>query len=360
MAEIGTAQGRIGIIPGSTWRTAVAITGAQLVHGRYTLSNSRGEFRPEDVGFSNFITEIVKLQESVSITLRTRLRYGCVANQIVAQILGQDTSVETTGGQSDYAHTLKMTETNDGKFTTLAASYGTLANDILEFPSVKWHTMELSGVINDVPTLVATGIADRVVVTGATNALTNLTGASYQDDINYASLGVASSGHYFRMNAQGGAGLASGDNKKIMEYTLNVTRNLQPMWVLDGANSRYTEEPKQLDPHVGSLRLKFSRILASEIDLLTMWNTNAKQKAELFFDGSQIGTGVNRSYKIQLPSLEPAGEFPRNFDLQNNNSRMQPEFTFNMLKASAAPTGMTGVTDYLAWTAINTRAAVYT
>lgn len=358
MARISTAQGRIGIIPGATWGTAVAITGAQLIHGRYTLANARGEFSPPDVGFSNFVREIVKLEESVDITLTGRMRFGDALWQAVAHFLANDTATETTVGQGDYAHVMKMQESNDGEFTTLAASYGTLANDILEFPSVKWHTLNISGAANDVPEISVSGMADRVVLSGATNALTNLTGASYLDDVNYGVLGGAN--HYFRMNAASGAGLASGDNKNIMNFQLQMSRPLSRDYTLRGADTRYTLEPGQLAPATGTLTVQFHQILASHIDLLSIWNNSTKQKGELYLDGAVIGSGVNRGVKIQLPALDPAGPLPSGFDLPNNNSRMQPAITFNLLEAIAAPTGMTGITAPVNVTVTNTRATAYT
>lgn len=346
----------MGIIPGVTWGTAVEISGAQLIHGLWSLNHNEEVFRPTGVGFGNFVKEVVRLGVSVGVTLTVDVRYGCAVMQALTHILGQDTSTETTVSEGDYAHVMKFDEENDGEFSTFAASYGTSTNDILELPSVKWHTFEWSQAANGVGTITVEGIANRVVTSGATNNLADLTGSTYQDDVNFAVFGDAN--HYFRMNSQGGDALDSGDDKNIMDFTLRVSRPMSSQYTLRGANTRYVNEPKQLGLTEGTLRTKFHRILASDIDLLSIWTNKTQQKAEIFMDGSQIGGGVNRSYKIQMPGLYPL-QFPQGFDYPNNNSRMEPEMTFDLLYKDSAPTGMTGV-NYLAITAVNERVAAYT
>lgn len=362
MASRSTGENKIGLIKGVTWGTAVALgAGAVLVHARYTLSNSRGEFTPSDVGFDLFVEEITKLEETVDITFTAELFYGTHATMLLAMVLGDDNAAETTVSEGDYAHTIDMTANNDGLFTTMVASYGSGNTEVIEFPSVKWATVRITHAANGVAVLEATGMADRAVISGTVNDLADLDACSYQDfdDFDDRYCVLAGANHYFRINAASGAGLSSSNDMEILNYEFEITRELERDFTLRGANTRYTKEPKQLAPSTGTLSVQFHEINASTIDLLSLWSDGTKQKAEIYFDGSQIGAGVNRSFKFQFPKLEAVGEIPTGFDLPNNNSRMRPTITFRTLRASAAPTGMTGVTNYLRVVAINERTTAY-
>lgn len=362
MAGNTTGENKIALIKGVTWGTAEALgAGAVLVHARYTLSNSRGEFEPSDVGFDLFVEEVTKLEETVDITFTAEVFYGTHATMPLAMVLGVDNVVETTVDEDDYAHSIDMTAKNAGLFTTMVATYGTGNTEVLEFPSVKWASVTWTHAANGVATIEATGIADRMVTTGAVNDLADINACTYQDfddfDDRYAVL--AGANHYFRMNAASGDALDSGDNLEILNYEFNITRELDRDFTLRGANTRYTKEPGQLTRSTGTLTVQLHEINSAVIDLLALWQNGTKQKAEIFFDGSQINAGVNRSFKFQFPKLEAIGTLPTGFDLPNNNTRMRPQITFRVLRASAAPSGMTGVTNYLRCVAINERSAAY-
>lgn len=362
MAANTTGENTIALVKGLTWGTAEALgAGAVLLHGRYTLSTSRGEFEPSDVGFDLFVEEITKLEETVDITLTAELFFGTHATMLMAMVLGDDTVSETTTDEDDYAHLLDMTAKNLGLFTTMVATYGTGNTEVLEFPSVKWTRFKITHATNNVAIVEASGIADRMVTSSAVNDLADVEACSYQDfdDFDDRYTVFAGANVYFRANAASGDALDSGDNLQILNYEFEVVRELERDFPLRGANTRYTTEPAQLRRSTGTLRVQFHEINSAAIDLLSLWQNGTKMKAEIFFDGSQINSGVNRSFKFQFPKLEATGEAPTGFDLPNNNTRMRPGITFRLLRASAAPNGMTGVTNYMRAVAINERATAY-
>jgi hypothetical protein len=198
------------------------------------------------------------------------------------------------------------------------------------------------------------GIADRVVTSSPTNDYSTINGLTYET---YEAAPLGGTDAYFRMNAQSGAGLSSSDDKEIVSYKLSVNRPVERDFVLRGANTKYTKEPKQNGPTVATFELNLPYFDTSAVDVFSLWSLGTLQKAELFFNGTQIGSGTKRSYEYQLPSIK-AVEWPTGADAPNNNSRMRPKLTFDILQASAAPTGMS-VTDYCLLTEVCTRVAAY-
>lgn len=104
-------------------------------------------------------------------------------------------------------------------------------------------------------------------------------------------------------------------------------------------------QPLQVGPIEQSLTVRMSELDNASYDLWSLWSAGTEQKIEIFVDGSQVGTGVNLSYKYQFPRLIPRGQIPSGHDVANNASLFQPEITFEAVVASAAPTGMSGVTN---------------
>lgn len=357
MADIASGEVAFGITKGTTWGTAAALSGARLIHGTYTLQTSRGVFSPTGVGFDNMIQEAVDLEESVQVSMTVDLRYGCEVFQAIAMVLGDDAvGAEITGSQADYLHTIKMTNKSTGLFSTFVSSIGTGSTDVLEIPSVKWTDFTINQSSGGVGTATVNGLGSNLAIkASATNALSALTGATYLNPVNFAAL--TGSPAYFRMNASSGAALDNTNDLQIMNYSFNVSRPFSPKRTLRGALTQYIIEPQQQGLTTGSLRVKFSGI--STFDWLAAWAAKTYQKAEIFQSGAAIGTGSALSYKFIFPYMRPGGPLGSGFDAPNNNSLMEPDVTFDLHTRSAAPTGMTGHTNYASILATNSRVTAY-
>lgn len=359
MTSFNRDRSKIFLGNAATWDTAEDLTASNkgfLIHGRVQLSANRGEYTPEDVGFGNFITVVTELNLEVDVTLRCALSYNNMWPQIVANVMGTDMSspTEVTGGQGDYLHNIDLAEDNFGEFQTLA--YLVETDSAVELPGVKWDGFTMQSDVNGVGTFEATGIASRIITPTDTpiNTATDINAAAYEGTFAAAPLGAFNAGnHYLRLNAQGGAGLTSGENLGILNYNLSIKRPLIRHPYLDGANSPYTKEPRHDGTIDGQFGFTFNRVDRTVRDWLNDWKAGTELKAELFFDGAQIGTGVNRSYKVQFPRLRPFN-LPTNFDLPDK-SFAQPQMSYRMMQATAAPTGMTGVTNYMRMAATMTR-----
>ena len=349
MASISRGQSKIGIGPASTWGTAVNCT--YLTHGRITVGNSRTRKEITDVGFANFVTEVLAQEELVDVTFSFQLAYHDAQIMAMAHFFGTDTSslTDTTA----YTHILKFDEENDGEFNTLAWLYETDA--AAEIPTVKWNSLTVTQAANGLAECVLTGIGDKVVIQNDTpqNTVSELNALSYQD-AQYQHAILGGTNHYFRMNTNAGDALDSGDDLGILSYSFTITRPHVRDFELRGANTKYTVEPLQTSASIGTFTVNLSRIDDGVIDLINLWSDKTKMKAEIFQDGAAVsGSTTNASWKFAFPSLQPNGDIPPGYDLPDNADKMRPSLTFDMIKESAAPTGMTGNTTYAWLTAIN-------
>ncbi len=363
MAYISRGNSKILIGQGSAWGTARDLTGAAvgtLLQARLSFSAAFSEYQPRDIGFGNFLTNVVNQSLSVQVTMTGDLSYNNVWPQILANVMGTATGspAEVTSGQGDYLHNLDVASDNVGRFSTLAW----LVEDdyALECPSVKWNSFSMQAGVNEVGTWSATGIANRVVgEAAATNNAADIIADAYEGAFAGAPLGAFSgANHYFRLNAQGGAGLASGDNKEIQSYTFSISRPLDPLHVLQGGNSAFTNEPRHNGLIQGTFGFRFWKIDDAVRDWFLDWLNKTELKGELFFDGDLIGSGTRRSFKLQLPRMSPAGTVPAGYDLPDT-SFAAPEMTYNLMQAAAAPTGMTGVQNVARMAVTNTRSVSY-
>lgn len=350
MARINTNRAKVAFAIGATWGTAPDMTAGgagKLTHcSQFTINGSRGRFNPRDNGFDNFIKEIIALEESVSITASFDVASGNWWPLLVAHFMGtSSTPTETTGGQGDYLHNIDFTNEIDGEF--LAASFLVEDDRAIEIPSLKMTSLAGNFTTNGVGTITINAVCDQLVTTigSQVNNATDVNTLVYPTV--YESLVLGGTNHYFRMNAQGGAALNNTNDLKILGVSFNFARPMQPDFALRGANSKYTDEPQQLGPTTGTLTVQLKEIDDSIWDFASDWKNLTEFKAELFMDGTQIGTGVNRSNKYQFPRLASAPGFPGGHDIPNANSLMQPNMVFQVLQAATAPTGMTGVTNYM-------------
>lgn len=354
MSAIVRAQGKIGLGIGSAWRTAVNCTKA--VHATLVAVPVEGKFDRRGVGYGTMRSDTTHLETTLDVTLSIDLQYNSCLAYVLAALFGTDTkSVLNT---HDYQHILKFDDEIDGEFHTLAWLVET--DETNEIPSVKWTGLELVMDVNAVPQLVMTGIGDRLVVHTQTpqNTAAELLALTYPSGLQDAVIGGAN--HYFRINAYSGDALDSGDNIGILGVTVSLSRPLERQWVLSGADTPYTTEPKHNAAYaMGSLEVRYAEIDSSVIDLQADWKNRTKKKAELFIDGDQIAGDVgnsNASYKFAFPYMEPA-QAPAGFDYPDNAGRMEPTQMYDLLAPTAAPTGMTGNTDYCWLTVVNNDSA---
>jgi len=335
-----------GCKKGSTWGTEVQVTSTgatALMPSALSMSDAFADFLPRDVGRGPKRTSQARLQNDCSFSISFDTTYASNGWLVLlSAFMGTESApAETTVGQADYSSNFDVADSTYGLFWSLAWTIE--SNRVLAVPSFKPVSFTYTHAVNGAGTITFQCVGDRLIESSTTTYgnLSGLTAYTYET----ATLGGTN--HYFRMNSASGAGLSSSNNYTAIGWTLSMTRPHQPLFGLRGANTQYTLEPRQQGPMDGTLKLDFTEVDDATLDMFNQWSAATLLKAEIFYDGSVIASGVNRSVKWQMPKLQATGAMPTGHDWQNNNSLMLPSLTYRMLKATSAPTGMTGVTDLL-------------
>ena len=358
MASINANEVDIGVVKGATWGTAVDLTSAgKLLHAT-SLSITGGYeiVQPNDAGFENFITENTRIRENFDVSITCDLSYGGTWLQFVAALLGTASAPsEQTVGEGDYLSTLDLASENRGDFLTVA--WKNEDDKILEIPSLKVSAIDVNMETPGTGTITITGMGDKLLYdTAATNTiaiLNGLTAPTYQ----MAAFSCGTNIYARVGDYSTGTALSASDDIQIMNFTFNVTRPLQRRYVANGSDSCRTLEPYQAGKTTGTFNFQLSEIDDSIYDLVNIFQNATQQMAEIFFDGDQIGAGVNTSLKLQFPYMQN-DELPETGFTSNTDIR-QPTVNFTLLQAPAAPAGMSGVTNYLRVTTIDERSSAY-
>lgn len=344
MATITYTDVVAGLKKGSTWGTEGDITsaGINLYASSITLSGGYADFQSRDFGQGGKRTNNARLQMDANVAITCDLTYGQGWLALFQGVMGTESSpAEQTASQGDYLVNHDLADSNYGLYWTMGFSIE--SDRTISIYSMKVISATFNININSPATVTFNCIADHFRE-GSANTVSEITALT---DYAYESVVLGNTNHYFRLDTYANAPLTSADNKQILGVDIAISRPSQPIRGLRGANTPYSLEPKQLGVIDGTLTVRFNELDNATWDILTEWSIPVFNMAELFIDGSVIGTTVNRSLKFQFPYLKVKGAFPAGHSPESNNGLFQPVISFDMLKASSAPSGMSGVTDLL-------------
>jgi hypothetical protein len=342
---------------GATWHTEsdIASGGIYFFATKIAISGGYDDYRPTDVGTGGKRVDQKRLNGkfNVAITCNTTSNQGYMA--LLASLLAtESTPAEQTTGQGDYLRTLDLADTMS-VFWTLCWKAETDESRCI--PSLKITSVKWACDANGNGTWEIQGICDTFIK-GVTNTAAKIDALS---QVAYESLMLGGSTAYFRYGAYSvGTALSSSNNLPILSMEFNLSRGLQGQWGLDTANPGLTVEPLQQGDIDASVMFKLPTLNRAQADLMADWQSAAYKMAEVYFSGTVIGTGVARSMKMQFPYMQAPGAVPGGQDVAGNNQFLNPSLSFTLLKAPAAPAGMTGVTDYLRITSIDARSTKFT
>ena len=139
----------------------------------------------------------------------------------------------------------------------------------------------------------------------------------------------------FRMNAQGGATLATNIAIDSFEITIDNASD-QESFRADGTNSLVIAEPDR--EGTPSVRGSFSLAEYSANTYRAMRDAGTAQKMEILFTGSTlIGATKYPEIRIQCPYIQ----LPEDDPTMSGPGRVPESITFDAFPVSSAPTGMT-------------------
>lgn len=334
MAGIRGADTNIGIKVGSTHGTAVACgTGDKLVLGT-------------DGGLSwDFATEIIEhggvgsglsmkknayaVGEKPTVSLSS---FTCGYNNNFAEMLALFMGVsgaptEQTSGEGDYLHTITYSPSVK-KFATIAAEL--TSSGTIEFPSAYPTSVTIStGNPNNSLKADFEFVADQKKLNSSTNTNATLANTTVTSE----SLIIHNQGDSFRINAQAGGALSSGDLLNITSLTLTLTDAKEITAEFKGSNINGV--PDRTELLTGQLTVTFKEL--ADLTYFTAYDAGTEYKADFDIQGSQIGSGDNETFKILLPRLKIVNQPEYAIEEAGTNDLT---VVFDCLVASANPTGM--------------------
>lgn len=330
-----------GIVKGTTWGTEADITsgGINLYASSISFSGGYADIIARDFGQGGFLSSLARGEGQFDCTITCDITYGQGWLALLSGFLGtESTPAEQTASQADYLVNFDFADAPD-IFWTLGFSIE--SDRTISIPSLKVANVKITGNINQAMSVTFGCIIDTITE-GSANTVAEITALT---DYAYETAVIAGANHYFRVDSYStGTALTSADNKAITGFDLTLTREMARKFALRGASTGFTMNPKQFGLTRGRLVVNFSELENSSWDILGEWLSPGYKMAELFFDGTAIASGVNRSIKLQFPYMYFAGQFPGGHDVTSNQGEFLPTATYELLKASAAPSGMSGVT----------------
>lgn len=359
MAQLdSTNQCKAVLKKGASWNTEADITsgGIFLFANNISVSGGYEDFRPRDFGTSGKRTKQHRIRGNFTVNISCDITFGQAWLTLLGALMGTESvPAEQTVGEGDYLHNFDLADSILGMFHTLV--YKVETDKTRAFPSLKVQSCSIESETPGVGTAQFSCIADEFIESSANTAseIDAVAATAYEAGV------ISGSAAYFRYDAYStGSALTNADDKPITRFKMDLSRPMQAQHALRGASSGKCYEPSQQGDIEGMVEFTLYRLAAADADLMADWYNASTKMAELFFSGSQIGAGVNRSLKFSFPYLQPPGEVPQGQSPGGNNQYFTPTLKATMLKAPAAAAGMAGFTDYLRVVSVDGRSTKWT
>jgi hypothetical protein len=318
----------------SSWGTATAVGAGDGVWVtddlKYTLSMQIDE---DDSAGQDFIGSMqVANHNAVKPEIPTLLHYNdSFQNVLWALACGTGgTSPTQLGTTTAYTNTFEPATSKTGLFATIVRDK---IEYISEVPSAKCSGFDLSFGDNGRAAVTWFFTGTKEVVDSAINTSTQISALTFPTQGMRAFFKQAT----FRINAASGGALSSSDAVSITDLKLSYR---QPMDELFIAGKDYVCEPEDNAYPEISLDVTFARLDTTSEDYVGYHRDNTALKADVTLVGQTLAT-TNYGLLFQFPNLIVA-EAPVEF--KGGAENIQPMAKLKAYKASAAPTGMTGVT----------------
>jgi hypothetical protein len=253
-------------------------------------------------------------------------------------------SAEITASQADYRHTFTY-GASENRFGTLA--FDGTSTEPIEYPSCYSTSLEITtGEANGFLKLSTEMIADVRDITSPVNATADLAAATVIDD----EVCVHNQGDSFWLNLQSDGALDSGDLVNITDYTLSLSDPKELVAEFKGTNTYGA--PRRTGLLEGTLTVTFKSLAA--LTYFTAQDAETAYKCSFAIEGTQIGTGENKSITIYVPRMKVLATPSHSLAEVGENPL---SVTFQIFKASANPTGMTSTYPYIE--IVNGKSAAY-
>lgn len=338
----------LAIRKAAAWGAALA---CGIGHGIYFLSGQAkrdASVESDDSRGRSFTVDGTTGPITGGGTYLFNLRYESL-DLLIAAFMGIAGVPTQQAATAAYKNIYKFSPDIYGIFLTVAKS---MIAYIEEIPTAKVASLTLSGEVGAKPLQLSVEligidreIASAVNTLGSFASVTVPTGGDV--------LPVMFSHLQFRMNDQGGDALGAGDVIRPNKFTLTLKRNLKGEHTgefrTSGANPQdLIDEPTNDALPELTLTLEFPVHTATTY--LVALGADTRKKMDITATGAVIEGAYNYQHLIQLPHLQL-----KNVNPTDDKGRIKEPLEFIVHGATAAPTGMAGITDPLWWTVTNKR-----
>lgn len=329
----------------STWQTAVACGANDGIVVLPTTIKKDTTIDIDDSMGKYFSKDGLPGPIKVEGDIPAYLRYDSL-DVLIALYMGTAGAPSQQGGTAAYAYTYKVKTLLDGLFGTFVKH---MKNYTEEHTSVKFTSITIKGDVLT-PLQISFGVINsNKIVDSATNTTTtfnnNVTFFEEQNRVRYSE-GV------FRMNAQSGGALAGGDTIYPSSFELVSKRKMKgeysTQYKVSATNQVLIDEPLGDGTMETTLKLTFPRHTGNTY--LAALQADSRYKMDMAFTGALIAGSYYRQFKIQFPHLQL-----KNVDPADAQGNIKEPLEFIVHGATAAPTGMSGLTDPFWISGINRR-----
>jgi hypothetical protein len=355
MASIPGHTQALGIVQGVTWGTEVQAA-TKLGVSSFSAPASR-EVRVTGNHNRAFLPAVAKQGRQVAdFNAAGMATFGEGWTLLYALFAGASSApTEQTGGQGDYLHNLDIAAAAN-KFFSCAWE---VESDVVHaLASVILSSFSFNFQENEPVTWQAAGMADSKLFSGSTTSNAELNALADLQNEELAMMNGANV--YFRLaDYSTGTALDSGDNLALATASIQLSIPRTRYYGVRGASTRSSYMPYGSGLLDGTFTVTLAEQDDTVLDVYAKYNSGTVMMAEIFVDGAGIGaTGVNTSLKFQLPSLTPVNDNGSD-GIASQAGLSQPQMTFKMNQAPAAPSGMSGVTNLMRLVTIDERTTAY-
>ena len=339
----------LGAKRGTTWGTAVACGANDGVLALGFDLNQTLETLPDQPLGAAFDTDTQSGREATGGSLTAALRYEGL-DLLLALAMGTAGAPTQVLATTAYQHLFQLADNCTGLFATMAAKKK--SDLVFEYPSVKVTGFRIRGGFRMPTEITFDLMGDTLVRNGGsgTNNTTSIASVTYRTKQNRV---IVDENAYVRTNASAGSGLAASDNIYPSEFELVFRRPQEGDHVVD--QTSYMSEPVGTANPEATLSLTFPTFGDTGDTLWTAFVgsgiTKTAQKLEIYAQGALIEAGQPYRILVQIPQAY-ATEISAN---PTSPGKIPNPVSFRLTQRSAAPTGMTGVTNPFAIKLVNTK-----
>ncbi len=335
MASIAGHESFAAVQVATTWGTAVAAGAGDKFPGVIKFDANPTVLQARTVGSGQYWgINATRGAYLPTASLSAELGYRNCCDVIIAQFMGTaGAPTEVTPSQTDYKHTITFNTALNSKYLSLGyKDTSSTSQEIFTSAvrSIGFKSQSVPGYVD----FTAEAVGDQIVRPGTTNTYAVVIAATQTD----TELVATDFSDAFRTNAQSGGSIATGNLYSITSFDCSLQRPQECLPEIKG--SAGLSAPRSSGSPTGTLALTV-RELADQ-SYYAIWAAETAQKASIDIQGTAIGSGTNKTFKVYFPRLLLLDD--PDYTITDGTASLG--LNFQIKEAVSNPTGMSSVYPY--------------